>query len=76
MINPKVSFLKKDGVFTHILQRGTGRRGQFFSLNLSENNKVDSLKFDKSKKYEISRLSIKQSTGPGVLLPNVEGKKL
>ena len=46
-----------------------------FSLNLSENNKVDSVKFDKPKKYEISRLSINQSTGPGVLFLNVEGKK-
>ena len=46
-----------------------------FSLNLSENNKVDSVKFDKPKKYEISGLSINQSTGPGVLFLNVEGKK-
>ena len=59
-----------------------------FSLNLSENNKVDSVKFDKPKKYEISSvkfdkpkkyeisgLSINQSTGPGVLFLNVEGKK-
>ena len=46
-----------------------------FLLNLSENNKVDSVKFDKPKKYEISGLSINQSTGPGVLFLNVEGKK-
>ena len=46
-----------------------------FSLNLSENNKVDSVKFDKPKKYEISGFSINQSTGPGVFFLNVEGKK-
>ena len=62
--------------FSHIFSKEVPvDEDNIFSLNLSENNKVDSLKFDKSKKYEISRLSIKQSTGPGVLLPNVEGKK-
>ena len=63
--------------FSHIFYKEVPvDEDNIFSLNLSENNKVDSLKFDKSKKYEISRLSLKQSTGPGVLLPNVEGKKL
>ena len=62
--------------FSHIFYKEVPvDEDNIFSLNLSENNKVDSLKFDKSKKYEISRLSIKRSTGPGVLLPNVEGKK-
>ena len=62
--------------FSHIFYKEVPvDEDNIFSLNLSENNKVDSLKVDKSKKYEISRLSIKQSTGPGVLLPNVEGKK-
>ena len=46
-----------------------------FSINLSEDNGIDGVKLKKSKKYEISGLSINQSTGLGVLLPNIEGKK-
>ena len=62
--------------FSHIFYKEVPvDEDNIFSLNLSENNRVDSLKFDKFKKYEISWLSVKQSTGPGVLLPNVEGKK-
>ena len=62
--------------FSHIFYKEVPvDEDNIFSLDLSENNNVDSLKFDKSKKYEISSLSIKQSTGPGVLLPNVEGKE-
>ena len=47
-----------------------------FLLNLSENNKIDSVKVNKSKTYEISGLSINQSSGHGVLSPSIKGKKV
>ena len=43
--------------------------------NHTENNKVEQIKFTKSKIYAISRLSIDQDTQSNVSLPNVEGKK-
>ena len=46
-----------------------------FSANLTENNRVEQVKFKKSKIYAISGLSIDQDAQPNVSLPNVEGKK-
>ena len=46
-----------------------------FSANLPENNDNDQIKFDKSKTYAISRLSIDQDIQSKVSLPNIEGKK-
>ena len=47
-----------------------------FSANLAENNDVDQIKFDKSKTYSISRLSIHQDIQSNVSLLNIEGKKV
>ena len=46
-----------------------------FSANLTENNKVERIKFDKSKVFAISGLSIDQTVDRTVLLPNTEWKK-
>ena len=43
-----------------------------FSANLTENNKVERIKFDKSKLFAISGLSIDQTVDRTVLLPNAE----
>ena len=47
-----------------------------FSVNLTENNDINQIKFDKSKTYVISSLSINLNIQTGVLLPSVERKKL
>ena len=47
-----------------------------FSANLTENNKVEQIKFKKSTIYAISELSIDQDTQFNVFLTNVEGKKV
>ena len=39
-----------------------------------ENNEVERIRFDKSKLYAISGLSINQKNDANVSLPNVEGK--
>ena len=46
-----------------------------FSANLTKNNRVEQVKFKKSKIYAISGLSIDQDTQPNVSLPNIKGKK-
>ena len=46
-----------------------------FWANLTENNEVDQIKFEKSKIYAISGLSTDQDTQSNVSLANVEGKK-
>ena len=62
------------GFLTYLLQRNSCR-WRYFSANHTENNKVEQIKFTKSKIYAISRLSIDQDTQSNVSLPNVEGKK-
>ena len=46
-----------------------------FSANLTKNNEVERIRFDKSKLYAISGLSINQKIDANVSLPNVERKK-
>ena len=46
-----------------------------FSVNLTETNGVEQVRFKKSKTHAISGLSIDQDTQPNVSLPNIEGKK-
>ena len=46
-----------------------------FSANLTENNEVKQIKFEKTKMYAFSGLSIDQDTKPYVSLPNVEARK-
>ena len=62
--------------FSHIFYKEVSAdEDNIFSVNLSENNDFHQIKFDKSKKYAISGLSIDSNIQMGVLLPNVEGKK-
>ena len=46
-----------------------------FSEDLTENNDIEEVAFKKSKKYKISRLSIKQETTIHVPLPYFQGQK-
>lgn len=46
-----------------------------FPVDLAENNDIEEVAFKKSKKYEISSLSIKQETTAHVPLPNFQGQK-
>ena len=46
-----------------------------FSANLMENNEVERIRFDKSKLYAISGLSINKKIDANLSLPNGDGKK-
>ena len=46
-----------------------------FSANLTDNNEVEQIRFNKSKLYAISGLLINQTIDANLSLPNVEGKK-
>ena len=62
--------------FSHVFYKEVSAdQDNIFSVNLSENSDVDQIKFDKSKTYAISGLSIDRNTQTGILLPNVEGEK-
>ena len=63
--------------FSHILYKEVpGDEDNTFLLNISENSKIDNVRFNKSKTFEISGLSINQSSGPGVLFQISREKKL
>ena len=63
--------------FSHVFYKEIPlNEDNIFSANLTENNRVEQVKFKKSKIYAISWLSIDQKTQPNVSLPNIEGKKV
>ena len=62
--------------FSHVFYKEIALdEDNIFSANVTENNKVEQVKFKKSKTHAISGLSIDQDTQCNVSLPNVEGKK-
>ena len=64
---------KKKMEFSHVFYKELPLdNDNIFSANLTENNKVERIKFDKSKVFAISGLSIDQTVDRTVLLPNTE----
>ena len=64
---------KKKMEFSHVFYKELPLdNDNIFSANLTENNKVERIKFDKSKLFAISGLSIDQTVDRTVLLPNAE----
>ena len=79
IINKKTKKKKKKTVhkkkmeFSHVFYKELPLdNDNIFSANLTENNKVERIKFDKSKVFAISGLSIDQTVDRTVLLPNTE----
>ena len=71
--NKKKTVHKKKMEFSHVFYKELPLdNDNIFSANLTENNKVERIKFDKSKLFAISGLSIDQTVDRTVLLPNTE----